>query len=80
MVDGTPSFHDLTLKVEKTPGTISWNLSALVDEGIIEKYKKNGKTCYKVKDKELFKKTFHKEFSKLFDNKTEHSEDIFLAL
>ena len=80
LVEGTPSFQDLTLKVNKSPGTISWNLTNLIDEGIIEKCKKNGKQCYKIKDKKLFKKTFQKEFSKLFDEKTEHAEDIFLAL
>ena len=42
--------------------------------------KKDGKQCYRVKDKELFKKTFNKEFSKLFDKNEEHDEDIFLAL
>lgn len=80
LVEGISSFQDLTIKINKAPGTISWNLSALVDEGIIEKCKKDGKQCYKIKDKELFKKTFHKEFSKLFKENDEHDEDIFLAL
>lgn len=80
MVEGTPSFQDLTLKINKSPGTLSWNLSGLIDEGVIEKCKKDGKECYRVKDKELFKKTFQKEFKKLFNEKTEHAEDIFLAL
>ena len=80
LVEGTPSFQDLTLKINKAPGTISWNLSTLVDEGIVEKCKKDGNQCYRIKDKELFKKIFHKEFSKLFDRNAEHDEDIFLAL
>lgn len=80
LVEGTPSFQDLTLKINKSPGTISWNLSTLIDEGIVEKCKKDGKQCYRIKDKKLFKKTFHKEFSKLFDKNAEHDEDIFLAL
>lgn len=80
LVEGMPSFKDLTIKIDKSPGTLSWNLSALIEEGVIEKCKKNGKQCYKVKDKELFKNTFQKEFSKLFNEKAEHAEDIFLAL
>ena len=80
MTEGNPSFQELTLKIDKSPGTLSWNLSGLIDEGVIEKCKKDGKDCYRVKDKELFKKTFQKEFSKLFNEKTEHAEDIFLAL
>ncbi|WP_187146523.1 winged helix-turn-helix transcriptional regulator [Nitrosopumilus maritimus] len=80
MVEGNPSFKDLTLKIDKSPSTISWNVSELVKEGVVEKCKKDGKQCYRVKDKELFKKTFKKEFTKLFDEKLEHSEDIFLAL
>ena len=80
LVEGTPSFQDLTFKINKAPGTISWNLSELVNEGIIEKCKKDGKQCYKIKDKKLFKKTFQKEFSKLFNENIGHDEDIFLAL
>lgn len=80
LIEGTPSFQDLTIKVNKAPGTISWNLSELINEGVVEKCKKDGKQCYKIKDKELFKKTFHKEFSKLFEKNDEHDEDIFLAL
>ena len=80
MVEGNPSFKDLTLKIDKSPSTISWNVSELVKEGVVERCKKDGKQCYRVKDKELFKKTFQKEFSKLFNEKLEHSEDIFLAL
>ena len=80
LVEGSPNFKDLTLKIEKSPSTISWNLSELINEEVIEKCKKNGKQCYKVKNRELFKKTFQKEFSKLFDEQTGHAEDIFLAL
>ena len=80
LVEGNPSFKELILKIDKSPATLSWNLSELIDEGIIEKCKKDGKPCYRVIDKELFKKIFHKEFSKLFSEKTEHAEDIFLAL
>lgn len=80
IVTGTPSFKELTLKVDKSPSTISWNLSQLIDDGVIEKCMQNGKTCYRVKDVSLLKKTFKKEFSKLFDKNIEHAEDIFLAL
>ena len=80
LVEGTPSFQDLTLKINKASGTISWNLSTLIEEGVIEKCKKDGKQCYRIKDKELFRKTFQKEFSKLFDENDGHDEDIFLAL
>lgn len=79
LIEGTPSFQELTLKIGKSPSTLSWNLSGLVDEGVVEKCKKNGRQCYKVKDKELFRKTFQKEFSKLF-TRTGHDEDIFLTL
>ncbi|MEM3172166.1 MAG: winged helix-turn-helix domain-containing protein [Candidatus Nitrosotenuis sp.] len=80
IVAGTPSFKELTLQVNKSPSTLSWNLSELIDDGIIEKYMRDGKVCYRVKDVELFKKTFKKELSKLFDKNIEHAEDIFLAL
>lgn len=80
IVAGTPSFKELTLKVNKSPSTLSWNLSELIDDGIIEKCVQNDKVCYRVKDMELFKRTFKKEFSKLFDKNIEHAEDIFLAL
>ena len=80
IVEGSPSFKDLIVKIGKSPSTLSWNLSELIDEGVIEKCKRNGKNCYRVKDKKLFKKTFDKEFSKLFKEHDEHSEDIFLAL
>ncbi len=66
LVEGISSFQDLTIKINKALGIISWNLSALVDEGIIEKCKKDGKQCYKIKDKELFKKKKH--FTRNFQN------------
>ena len=80
MVQGSPTFKDLTIKLHKSPSTISWNISELIDEGIVEKCKRNGKQCYRIKNWDLFKKTFHKEFKKLFNEKMEHAEDIFLAL
>jgi predicted transcriptional regulator len=80
IVAGTPSFKELTLKVNKCPSTISWNLSELIDDGIIEKCVQNDNVCYRVKNIELFKKTFKKELSTLFDKNIEHAEDIFLAL
>ncbi|MEM4377603.1 MAG: winged helix-turn-helix transcriptional regulator [Candidatus Nitrosotenuis sp.] len=80
IVAGTPSFKELTFQVNKSPSTLSWNLSELIDDGVIEKCVLNDKVCYRVKDVELFKKTFKKEFSKLFDKNIEHAEDIFLAL
>lgn len=80
IVEGNPSFKELILKINKSPSTLSWNLSELIDEGVIEKCMQNGKLCYRVKDVVLLKKTFQKEFSKLFDKSLEHSEDIFLAL
>jgi predicted transcriptional regulator len=80
LVEGNPDFKELTLKVKKSPGTISWNLSELIKEGVIEKCEKDNKQCYKIKDIKLLKHTFQKEFSKLLDEKFEHSEDIFLAL
>lgn len=80
IVEGKPSFKELTLKIDKSPSTLSWNLSELIEEGIIEKCKQNGKECYRVKNIGLLKKTFQKEFSKLFDESLGHAEDIFLAL
>jgi len=79
IVEGRPSFKDITLKINKSPSTISWNLSELINEGVIEKCSQDGKERYRVKDIKLLKKTFQKEFSKLFDQ-TGHDEDIFLAL
>ena len=54
----------------------------LIDQKIeeIEKFDKNRKTFYRIKNVKLLKRTFRKEFSKLLDDKKEHSEDIFLAL
>jgi len=80
IVEGSPSFKDLTLKIKKSPSTLSWNLSELIEEGVIEKCAKNGKEVYRVKDVALLKKTFQKEFTKIFDRSVEHDEDIFLAL
>jgi predicted transcriptional regulator len=80
IVEGNPSFKELTLKIDRNPSTLSWNLSELIAEGVVEKCKQNGKDCYRVKNRELLKKTFQKEFSKLFDEKLGHTEDIFLAL
>lgn len=80
MIQGNPSFKDLTIKLQKSPSTISWNISELIDEGIIEKCKLNGKQVYRIKNRDLFKKTFQKEFKKLFNEGMEHAEDIFLAL
>lgn len=79
IVEGKPSFKQLTLKIKKSPSTLSWNLSELIKEGIIEKCVQNGKERYRVKDVSLLKKTLDKEFAKLFDQDG-HSEDIFLAL
>lgn len=79
IVEGKPSFRELTLKINKSPSTVSWNLSELIDEGVIEKCFQNGKERYRVKDIGLLKKTFQKEFARLFDQ-TGHAEDIFLAL
>lgn len=79
IVEGRPSFKDITLKINKSPSTVSWNLSELINEGVIEKCTQDGKGRYRVKDIKLLKKTFQKEFSRLFDQ-TGHDEDIFLAL
>jgi predicted transcriptional regulator len=79
IVEGSPSFKDITLKINKSPSTVSWNLSELINEGVIEKCSHDGKERYRIKDIKLLKKTFQKEFSRLFDQ-TGHDEDIFLAL
>lgn len=75
-----PTFSDIVEKIQKSPSTISWNISGLLKDGIIEKLQKNKKTIYKVKNKKLLKQTLEKEFSKLFSKSLEHDEDIFLAL
>ena len=75
-----PSFDDIMHKLHKSPSTISWNISGLVKDGLVEKISKNGKKVYRVKNKELLKKTLHKEFSKLFKDSLEHDEDIFLSI
>lgn len=80
IVEGTPSFKQIVEKLNKSPSTISWNISELIEEDIIEKCKRNGKNCYRIKDKKRFIETFQKQFKKLFDDKFEHAEDIFLAL
>ena len=80
IVKGNTSFKEILSKTHKSPSTISWNLSELVNNGVIEKYEKNKKRLYRIKNVNLIKRTFRKEFSKLLDNEKEHSEDIFLAL
>ena len=81
IIHGNPSFGEVVSKIGKSPSTISWNLSELVRNNVIEKYKKDGRHHYKIKDIELLKRTFRKEFSKLLDDrKDQHPEDIFLAL
>ena len=80
LVQGNPSFKEIVSQVNKSPATISWNLSVLIKNDIIEKVNKNKTTYYKIKNMGLLKHTFRKEFSKLLDNKKEHSEDIFLAM
>ena len=74
-----PSFEDILKKIHKSPSTISWNLSGLQKDGILEKVKKDGKQVYRIKDKKLLKKTLEKEFSKLFRDSFEHDEDVFLT-
>ena len=80
IVHGEPSFQEIVSKMDKSPATISWNLSELIRNNVIEKYKKDRTVRYKIKNIGLLKHTFRKEFSKLLYDKKEHSEDIFLAL
>ena len=80
IVKGNTNFKEILSKTQKSPSTISWNLSELVSNGVIEKFVKNRKTSYRIKNVSLIKHTFRKEFSKLLESKKEHSEDIFLAL
>jgi predicted transcriptional regulator len=80
IVYGNLTFKEITSKIDKSSATISWNLSELIRNGIIEKCNIEGKMCYRIKNMTLLKHTFKKEFSKLLCNKDEHSEDIFLAL
>jgi predicted transcriptional regulator len=75
-----PSFDDILHKIHKSPSTTSWNISGLIKDGIIEKVSKNQKKIYRVKNKELLRKTLHKEFSKLFHDSMEHDEDVFLSI
>ena len=79
IVQGSPTFKEIVSKVNKSPSTVSWNLSEMIQNNVIEKKKINNKICYKIKDIKILKHTFRKEFS-LLDEKREHSEDIFLAL
>ena len=74
-----PCFEDVLKKIHKSPSTISWNISGLIKDGIVEKVTKNGRQVYRVKNKALLRKTLEKEFSKLFKNSFEHEEDVFLA-
>lgn len=80
IVHGSANFKDIVSRIDKSPATVSWNLSELVSSNMIEKYKQDNKTFYKIKNMKLLKHTFQKEFSKLLDEKEEHSEDIFLGL
>jgi predicted transcriptional regulator len=80
IVQGSPTFGDLVEKLNKSPSTVSWNVSELVKEGIVEKCKKDGRQCYRIINRKRFSETFHKQFKKLFDEKLEHAEDIYLAL
>ena len=77
IVQGTPSFREIVSKIDRSPATISWNLSELIKNNVIEKSKKGSKVYYRVKNTKLLKHTFRKEFSKLLNDKKEHSEDIF---
>lgn len=80
IVRGDASFKEILSKTQKSPSTVSWNLSELVNNNVIERFEKDGKALYRIKDVKLVKHTFRKEFSKMLNNKKEHSEDIFLAL
>ena len=75
-----PSFEDILHKVSKSPSTTSWNISGLVQDGIIERVSKDRKRVFRIKNKELLRKTLHKEFSKLFHDSMEHDEDVFLSI
>ena len=80
IVNGEPSFQEIVSKMDKSPATISWNLSELIRNNVIEKYKKDRTVRYKIKNIGLIKHTFRKEFSKLLYDKKEHSEDIFFGI
>ena len=80
VVKGSTSFKEISSKIHKSPSTVSWNLSELINNNVIERFEQNRKTFYRIKNIKLLKRTFRKEFSKLLDDKKEHSEDIFLAL
>ena len=75
-----PSFEDILHKIHKSPSTTSWNISGLIKDGIIERVSKNKKKVFRVKNKELLRKTIHKEFSKLFHDSMDHDEDVFLSI
>lgn len=36
---GSPSFKDIVSNIDKSPSTISWNLSELISDNVVEKYK-----------------------------------------
>lgn len=74
-----PCFNDVIEKISKSPSTISWNLSGLVKDGVLEKVTKGGKQVYQVKNKKLLRNILEKEFTKLFKNREGHDEDVFLA-
>ena len=80
IVHGSTNFKDIVSRIDKSPSTVSWNLSELISNDVIERYRQDSKTFYKIKNMKLLKRTFQKEFSKLLDEKEEHSEDIFLGL
>jgi len=80
IINGNQSFRELTKTTEKSPSTTSWNLSSLIEEGIIEKCVVNGKEVYQIKNKKLFRSFFEKHLPQIFDDEYEHAEDIFLAL
>jgi predicted transcriptional regulator len=77
---GSPTFRELVENVGKSPSTISWNITGLIKDGIIEKCKINEKETYRIKNRELVREFFQKRFPEVFDEKYEHAEDIFLAL
>ena len=80
MIQSNSTFRKIVSQVKRSPATVSWNLSELIKNDIIEKVNKDKTTYYKIKNIGLLKHTFRKEFSKLLNDKKEHSEDIFLAI
>ena len=73
-----PNFEEIVHKMHQSPSTVHWNLSGLLDDGILEKVTKDRKTIYRIKNKKLLKKTFENELSKLFKDSFEHTEDVFM--